>query len=324
MASDEVISALVGVIKNPDAKQAWEYAAWAIGRLGVASDEVTSALVGVLKSPDAKQVRGHAAWALVQLGVASEELISIFVGILKDPDAKQAWAYALSALGDLGVASDEVISAIVGVLEDIESHEMLPNVIWPLREMIANSEELIKVLSQHGYETDLVNICRHSRFAILKGKTVKSRKDLRLDINLCKRPSLIQETIAKTGEESVPDKPEELAEIRQVAGLGKQGPDYTFSEDFHSAIWFGDNYVFGHDEAECLRILFRNWEKGTPEVSDPYVLGKALIPERRFADVFKNNPAWNKMIVEGSKKGTHRLISPYEKKNMPQKQIKKS
>jgi hypothetical protein len=86
------------------------------------------------------------------------------------------------------------------------------------------------------------------------------------------------------------------------------------SPDFRSVHWFGSNYTFTGTQAACVKILWQEWEKGTPEIGQETILEEAGTSGNRLIDVFRNrgfktgyHPAWGNMIVPGSTKGAFRL-----------------
>jgi len=82
--------------------------------------------------------------------------------------------------------------------------------------------------------------------------------------------------------------------------------------DFRSVRWFGAVYSFTPKQAACVRALWEAWENGTPELSGITILETAEVDDSagRFPKVFRDSPAWGKMIVPGSTKGTYRLCAP--------------
>jgi hypothetical protein len=89
------------------------------------------------------------------------------------------------------------------------------------------------------------------------------------------------------------------------------------SEDFRSVHWYGKDYGFTPTQAACLKVLWRNWENGTPEVGEDTILTDPEVDAeaKRIIDVFRDrksptgyHSAWNTMIVPGSTKGAYRLL----------------
>ena len=79
------------------------------------------------------------------------------------------------------------------------------------------------------------------------------------------------------------------------------------SEDFRSVNWFGTQYSFTPAQAAIVRTLWRNWEQGVPEVGQDFLLDKAEVESKQVKDVFKNNAAWNTLIVSGATRGSYML-----------------
>lgn len=66
----------------------------------------------------------------------------------------------------------------------------------------------------------------------------------------------------------------------------------THSDDFSCVWWHGRYFTFNERQAEVLRILWENWERGTPLVRQAYVLAQAAenlegLDGKRFSNVFR-------------------------------------
>ena len=82
------------------------------------------------------------------------------------------------------------------------------------------------------------------------------------------------------------------------------------SADYRSVNWFGKEYSFTPIQAACIKLLWENWEQGTPDVGGQTLLESADASQSRFDLVFRDHPAWRNMIVAGRTKGTYRLQDP--------------
>jgi len=90
------------------------------------------------------------------------------------------------------------------------------------------------------------------------------------------------------------------------------------SDDFCSVVWYGREFRFSRSQASCVKILWENWERGTPEVYGNELVKLASVDpygERLLAEVFrvaggKMHPAWRTMVVPGVFKGSYRLAPP--------------
>lgn len=84
----------------------------------------------------------------------------------------------------------------------------------------------------------------------------------------------------------------------------------THCPDFRSVIWFGEQYDFTTMQAACVRVLWENWERGTPGMAEITILDKAGSAGDRLRDVFTKgeHPAWGTMIIR-AKKGAYKLTS---------------
>lgn len=82
------------------------------------------------------------------------------------------------------------------------------------------------------------------------------------------------------------------------------------SSDFRSVRWHGGEYTFSGPQAACVRILWENWEQGTPDVGGETLIEAIDSNASRVTDLFKRHEAWGTMIVPGRRKGTYRLQEP--------------
>lgn len=85
------------------------------------------------------------------------------------------------------------------------------------------------------------------------------------------------------------------------------------STDFRSVRWFGERFTFTTTQAACIRILWQNWEQGTPVISELTVLDSAGATCDRLRDVFNKgkHPAWG-TLVRPAVKGAFCLAEPDE------------
>lgn len=84
----------------------------------------------------------------------------------------------------------------------------------------------------------------------------------------------------------------------------------THSDDFRSVNWFGKLHEFTALQAACVKFLWEAWSNGTPVIGNSTILEAVESNAERLGLVFRDHPAWGTMIVEGSTKGTHRLVEP--------------
>src|SRR5262249_37254519 len=82
------------------------------------------------------------------------------------------------------------------------------------------------------------------------------------------------------------------------------------SHDFRPVVWFRTGHSFTGNQAACVKILWKAWQNGTPDVGDLKVLETAGTASDRLDLLFRNHPAWGTMIQKGGTKGTHRLVQP--------------
>lgn len=88
-----------------------------------------------------------------------------------------------------------------------------------------------------------------------------------------------------------------------------ESPEAAHSEDFRSAVWFGATHSFTENQATVVERLWIAWANNTPDVGDETLLQAVdhEAPPRSLRDLFRGNPAWGTMIVQGSTKGSHSL-----------------
>ncbi|MBL8827828.1 MAG: hypothetical protein JNM18_12695 [Planctomycetaceae bacterium] len=90
------------------------------------------------------------------------------------------------------------------------------------------------------------------------------------------------------------------------------------SEGFRSVEWFGKSFSFTANQGRCVQLLWNAWERGTPDLSEKFILSEVEVSSQRLRDVFKSkgvlHEAWNTFIQKGETKGTFRVVEP---KNRP-------
>lgn len=84
----------------------------------------------------------------------------------------------------------------------------------------------------------------------------------------------------------------------------------SHSPDFRSVNWYGEIYTFTPPQAVCVETLWAAMKTGSPEVGDGYLLERSGSYSDELRKVFSNNPAWGKMIHQGSTRGARRLCPP--------------
>lgn len=83
----------------------------------------------------------------------------------------------------------------------------------------------------------------------------------------------------------------------------------SHSIDFRSVKWNGRVFNFTPNQAAIIRVLWTAWENGTPDVGQDTLFDAADCITRRMSVVFRNNPAWQTMVVS-LRKGAYRLGEP--------------
>lgn len=88
------------------------------------------------------------------------------------------------------------------------------------------------------------------------------------------------------------------------------GEQCDHSPDFRSVRWCGTDYTFTATQAAIVKLLWEAREHNTPDVGVQYLLEAVDSMTSRLPDIFRNNKAWGKLIVNGETKGTKRLADP--------------
>jgi len=83
--------------------------------------------------------------------------------------------------------------------------------------------------------------------------------------------------------------------------------DFRASPGFRSVRWRGQRYTFSSRQAQAVQILHEAHQSGTPDVGQDHILEEVESRGRRLRDLFKDHPAWKRLIVRGKGKGTFRL-----------------
>ena len=93
------------------------------------------------------------------------------------------------------------------------------------------------------------------------------------------------------------------------AEAAKLTSDVAHSPDFRSVLWDEKPHTFTALQAACVKVLWENWNQGTPEVGEQTILELADTTQKRLSKVFDDgkHSAWGTMIVPGASKGTFRL-----------------
>jgi hypothetical protein len=105
-----------------------------------------------------------------------------------------------------------------------------------------------------------------------------------------------------------PKKPPPAESTATLAGL--EPARFRHGLDYRDCTWNGERYTFTATQAACVQVLWEERDKGTLELSQQLLLEKAGAESQQLKDVFKNHPAWKKMIVAGSKTGLYKLADP--------------
>jgi hypothetical protein len=70
-----------------------------------------------------------------------------------------------------------------------------------------------------------------------------------------------------------------------------------FSEDFRTAYWFGETIPLTPAQAKVIEVLWREYQKGTPDVAQDILLKATGTYQVKMSDVFKGSLAWGRLVI---------------------------
>ncbi len=91
------------------------------------------------------------------------------------------------------------------------------------------------------------------------------------------------------------------------------------SPGFGSLRWGNSYYTFTASQARIVAMLFQAYLEQVPDVRQETLLAAAGSEGRKIANLFRDHPCWNVLIVPGPLKGLFRLQPPPESANPPEK-----
>ena len=81
----------------------------------------------------------------------------------------------------------------------------------------------------------------------------------------------------------------------------RAGPDYR-------EVWLrGEKFILTTNQARVVELLHQNYLRGTPALSQAYVVAELDIQSQRLSQVFRGSSAWGKLVVAADGKGMYRL-----------------
>jgi 7-cyano-7-deazaguanine synthase in queuosine biosynthesis len=83
--------------------------------------------------------------------------------------------------------------------------------------------------------------------------------------------------------------------------------EFRAAPGFRSVWWRGEQFTFGSKQAQAVELLFEAHQRGTPDIGQDHILVEVESKAGRLRDLFKNHPAWNRLIIRGEGKGIFRL-----------------
>jgi hypothetical protein len=81
----------------------------------------------------------------------------------------------------------------------------------------------------------------------------------------------------------------------------------THSDDFQDIKWQGQSFGLSPRQADVVRLLYRAYENGTPQLSDKYICTELHTSASRLRDTFRKSKVWGTLIIKGNRPGTRRL-----------------
>ncbi len=84
----------------------------------------------------------------------------------------------------------------------------------------------------------------------------------------------------------------------------RHSPDYT------CILWGRQTFNLTLTQARVVRVLWRAWKRGTPEVHQATLLEASGSECRQLSSLFKRSPAWNSLVIPGESHGCYRLAEP--------------
>lgn len=99
-----------------------------------------------------------------------------------------------------------------------------------------------------------------------------------------------------------------------TADTARTASAFCFSTDYRSLRWGTEMYTFSEKQAAVCRALWEARQQGTPALAGVTLLDAAesSMAENarpKLSSLFKNHPAWNRVIVSAGK-GLHKLAEP--------------
>lgn len=82
---------------------------------------------------------------------------------------------------------------------------------------------------------------------------------------------------------------------------------FKASDDYRFVVLRGDEFALTPAQARVVQYLHEHQRRGTPEVSEKQILDRLDVYSRRVQYLFKDSPAWGRLVIRGSTKGTFRL-----------------
>ena len=100
-----------------------------------------------------------------------------------------------------------------------------------------------------------------------------------------------------------------LVALSQEWQLPKQTAEARplYAADYSSVTWAGDVFHFTPLQAAAVRTLHEAQRAGVPELRGATILEEIESGSRSLSDLFKNAPAWGRLVLRGSKRGSYRL-----------------
>ena len=87
--------------------------------------------------------------------------------------------------------------------------------------------------------------------------------------------------------------------------------EFTHSPDFRSVSLAGQQFLLTGSQAKVIKVLYRGWESGNPDLSHEEVMKQAeLLNTSRLRDIFRSSRKEREALIVRRRKGTLRLDLP--------------
>ena len=152
----------------------------------------------------------------------------------------------------------------------------------------------------HDETSDLIDILDNDG-SIKANRTIDGGAASRLTGHGKLRLASMSESVGKKDGQAHPvPKPETSPEPRE----------FDHSPDYSTVNWRGQQFHFTAMQSRVVSLLHEEFQRGRNDLRDAYTIEEIEAKVRTLKGLFKKSDAWDKLIVSGEHKGTHRLNLP--------------